>query len=275
MRIHRRVITKRLPFFSAVFLLVLSLLSACGAGVTAESNVTGLEASGWLPQLANSPVTRLLAHGCGLKDADIQATAALRGLEDLEIPYNHEVTDLTPLLGSETLERLYISADMRGALKGIQADAHFEIVMDESDFALLSLDELDILSAEELAKVKSFSLVGDQLLAEGREHFENNWGYGLHAYDIVDNQTGKRRSSKRGLFSNLDRLLKLTGLERLELAGQPLETLDGIEKLTKLREAGFSGARFTDASALFELAGLERISFDLTPVASLVGLENL
>ena len=275
MRINRDSFTRRLVFIPAVFLLVFSLLSVCGADVIAESDVTGLEAGRWLPQLTNSTVIRLLAHGCGLKDADIQAIAALHGLKDLEIPYNHEVTDLTPLLASETLERLFISADMRGALKNITEGTRFEIVMDESNYGLLSLDELDTLSMEQLAKVKTFSLVGDQLLAEGREHFENNWGHGLHSYDIVDNQTGKRRSSKKGLFTNLDRLLKLTGLERLELAGQPLETLDGIQNLTKLREASFSGARFTDASALFEIAGLERISFDLTPVASLAGFQNL
>jgi hypothetical protein len=240
-----------------------------------ELQIMGKEASLWLPHISESTVTHLLAHDCRLKDSDIPLLAAIPGLKDLEINNNQEVTDLSPLLASETLERLFISADMRGALKDIGESARFEIVMDESNFELLNLEELDTLPAEQLAKVRSFTLAGEYLLTGGNKHIENRWKNNRNAFYIVDNNTGEAFPAGKGILTDMKRLSGLTGLERLELIGQPLETLEGIQSFTNLRDVNFNGARFKDASPLFELAGVERISFDTTPVTTLEGIQNL
>ena len=235
----------------------------------------GLEASRWLPHIAGKPVGRLLAHSCSVQDSDIALIAALKDLRELEIPYNQAVTDLTPLLACQTLERLYISADMRKALEAISGKAHFEIVMDESNFSLFTLDELDTLPLEQLAKVKTFRLAGDHLISEDKEHYERRWENNQSGIYIVSDLTGEASPAGEGIMANLGKLSKLTGLQRLELTSQPLESLKGIGQLTQLREASFSSCAFTDASALFALTQLERISLNDTPVTTLSGLQNL
>ena len=235
----------------------------------------GLEAPRWLPHIAGKPVSRLLAHSCSIQDSDIALIAALKGLRELEIPYNQAVTDLSPLLACETLERLYISADMRKALEAISGKAHFEIVMDESNFSLFTLDELDSLPLEQLAKVKTFRLAGDHLISEEKEHYEKRWENNQSSLFIVDNFTGEASPAGEGWLTDLKKLSKLTGLERLDLTDQPLDSLRGIEQLTQLREASFAGSAVSDASALFALPQLEHIGLGGAPVTALTGLQNL
>ena len=63
----------------------------------------------------------LSAHGSFMDQALFEALVASHPeLEELQIPYNIEVTDLTPLLGMENLRRVVINREMTEAAASIQ-----------------------------------------------------------------------------------------------------------------------------------------------------------
>lgn len=92
-----------------------------------ELNMGGAAAALWLPHIQGARVEALRAGWTQLADADIETIATLEGLRELQIDGQDKLTDLSPLLSCETLEKLYVSADMQKALDSIADKAGFAI----------------------------------------------------------------------------------------------------------------------------------------------------
>ena len=83
----------------------------------------------WGPALENTQVFELSACGCFHDSESFAAfVAAHPELERLDIPWNGEVTDLTPVLSLEHLQYLKVSENMEDALEAVRAaNPGFEI----------------------------------------------------------------------------------------------------------------------------------------------------
>ena len=84
-------------------------------------DLNGADCEKW-PDLTQLRVLRgLSAHGDGLDQALFEAVVAAHPeLEELQIPYNEEITDLTPLLELRELRRVVINRDMKKAVDSLQ-----------------------------------------------------------------------------------------------------------------------------------------------------------
>ena len=92
-------------------------------------NICDVDAAFWLNALVQSEVKCLNAENCNLTDRQIVTIAALTGLNELSLSWNQNITDLTPLLSSGTLEKLTLSRDMTEALASIEGRTDFEILL--------------------------------------------------------------------------------------------------------------------------------------------------
>ena len=93
----------------------------------ADLNIGGHSAKTWLPYLEGKQVTRLGANHCELTNEQVALLAALPGLKELDVSWNEQITDLSPLLACPTLEKLIINRDNAEALASIQGKAKFAI----------------------------------------------------------------------------------------------------------------------------------------------------
>lgn len=92
-----------------------------------ELSLGGMPAARWLPHIKAKRVEELRAGWTQLSDADIETIAKIEGLRELQIDGQEQLTDLTPLLSCETLEKVYVSAEMEKALDTVRDKAAFEI----------------------------------------------------------------------------------------------------------------------------------------------------
>lgn len=147
------------------------------------------------------------------------------------------------------------------------------------DFVLLSLDELETLPKSILAQLDEFCMAGDILYDSHKYRIEEDWSTNPPALYLRRNDTAEEAPvliEYGTQLTDLTVLKNLTGLRSLDLAMQPLTTLEGIQYLESLehltvRESG----TLTDASAAFTLQTLTGINLKNTSVASVDGVQNL
>ena len=92
-------------------------------------DLNGVDAARW-PDLSQvEALRRLSAHGDNLTQAKLEELLASHPeLAELQIPHNEKITDLTPLLGMENLQRVLISRDMKKAVASLDGqDLPFEL----------------------------------------------------------------------------------------------------------------------------------------------------
>lgn len=90
-------------------------------GAFRRLDLNGSDCAKWPDMTEIREIRALTAHGSFMDQALFKAlVAAHPELEELEIPYNIEVTDLTPLLGMENLRRVVINREMKEAAASIQ-----------------------------------------------------------------------------------------------------------------------------------------------------------
>ena len=81
-----------------------------------------LDAKLWVPALENTEVIELAAANCFHDNESFAAfVQAHPELERLDIPMNGDLTDLSPVLALENLQRLKVSSDMEAALEAVRA----------------------------------------------------------------------------------------------------------------------------------------------------------
>lgn len=152
--------------------------------------------------------------------------------------------------------------------------------MDNMEFSLLSLDELETLPKALLRRVSCVCIMGDQVVDRDRVDIWEDWGHrdenGNPTLLLHDRETDETTPFAPGVITELEDLSALTGLRRLYLYGQPLENLNGIQIFDALEEFSAQGCTMlTDASALFALPSLRGVDLKFTAVDSIQGVQNL
>jgi len=93
----------------------------------AQLSMDGHDAALWLPYLAGRTVNILDANHCNLRNDQIAAIAAIPQLRELQVCWNEQITDLSPLLACPTLEKVVVNSYSTEALASIEGKAHFTI----------------------------------------------------------------------------------------------------------------------------------------------------
>ena len=143
------------------------------------------------------------------------------------------------------------------------------------EFRLESLEELKSLPETLLKYVTEFSLIGDTLITEGQD-WETDWTGEAVRYVINNGDTGVSTQAGKGIMMDLSLIDKLTGLRKLELVGQPLESLEGIQKFQDLQKLDIRDCTsITDISPAFGIRNLECLNVRDTSIESIQGIQNL
>ena len=151
--------------------------------------------------------------------------------------------------------------------------------MDNMEFSLLSLDELETLPKALLKRVERVCIVGDQVVDRDQYEIYEDWEHkngSVPTLYLRERNTDELTPVVDGTVKDLSLFSELSGLKELELWAQPLETLDGIQNLSQLEDftAQFCPA-LRDASALFSLQGLHGVCLEGSQISSIQGIQNL
>ncbi len=151
---------------------------------------------------------------------------------------------------------------------------------DESEITLLSLDELNTLPKALLRRVHSLCVAGDRVVDTERYELRDDWdhllGRDIPGILLVDRESGEEIRVPNGKITDLGVFSDLTGLERLRVYAQPLQSLDSVQSLEALKELTVENCpKLTDASAAFAMQELEELSLAKTKISSIQGVQNL
>ena len=152
--------------------------------------------------------------------------------------------------------------------------------MDNMNFALLSMDELDTLPPALLRRVNRLCLAGDQIVDTERFEVWDDWEHrdaqGHPSAILHNRETGEETPVNPGSVTDLSRFSGLTGLRELKIFAQPLASLDGVQTFSDLEWLEVSYCyELEDASAAFALQGLRSLMLRHSPVSSIQGVQNL
>lgn len=152
--------------------------------------------------------------------------------------------------------------------------------LDNSEISLLSLDELETLPKALLRRVSSLAIVGDMLVDLSKMYVTEYPGEngGPLRLMVIDRETQERTiiDPSGGVITDLSQLQELTGLQELQLWGQPLESLEGIHNFSGLMRLTVEHCpNLTDASHAFTMQSLQMLSLRRCPVESIQGVQNL
>ena len=152
--------------------------------------------------------------------------------------------------------------------------------LDNGEISLLSMEELETLPKALLRRVTSLAIVGDMLVDLNKVQISEYPGEkgGPKRLVVIDRQTREKTvvDPSGGIITDLFQLQDLTGLQELQLWGQPLENLDGIYNFPELRELTVVNCpNLTDVSHAFTMQNLQVLNFRRSPVQSIQGVQNL
>ncbi len=154
--------------------------------------------------------------------------------------------------------------------------------MNDAEFTLLSLEELETLPPSVLRHVTRVCVAGGQIVDMGEYELNEDWEHrdrnGHPTPVLRSRETGEeiRLDVKDGVVTDLSIFAELTGLRELYLVAQPIQSLDGIQGLSSLEtfQADHCTA-LSDASALFTLQELREVGLKDSAVTSIQGIQNL
>lgn len=244
-----------------------------------------------LSKLKNIPnVKKVEMPGVGI--SDIHALSELKKLESLDVSRNN-VSEFLPLSKLENLSQLYIGNTFRGKL--------------DSFPTLLSLKYLDISqnditvsnAAEILNQIKScvnistlsvsnntlsnlYALVNEgssSIIFPNLEsiYLQNNSLYGVAGVGVY--QKLKEIYLANNSIKDIEPAFKLTNLEVLSIEYNPVQKIDGIEQLKKLRYINLSGCGirtgFSSLVALSKLTDLNVAGNNISNIKPFVGIKSL
>ncbi len=149
--------------------------------------------------------------------------------------------------------------------------------MDQMQVRLQSFEELETLPPSLLRHVTSVTVAGGRIIDPERYDVWTDWsGRGGPKLMITDRETGEQSELEKGTLTDLGVFSELTGLRELDLYGQPLKDLDGIQVFSELETFDTEQCtELSDASALFTLQGLKYIFLNDTKIDSIQGVQNL
>ena len=150
--------------------------------------------------------------------------------------------------------------------------------MDDFDFTLLSLDELETLPKAILRRVGRVCLVGDTVVDVSDGDVWQNWdrgGYTLTFHSWSDDSETPIKHGA-GVLNDFTLFEDLSGLSEMWLYEQPLKSLDGIQNFPELTGLRLCFCRdLTDASAAFACQNLRWLGVENCPITSIQGVQNL
>ena len=152
--------------------------------------------------------------------------------------------------------------------------------MDDMDFSLLSLDELETLPPALLRRIDRVCIAGDQVVDPDVYEVWDDWEH-TDAHDkpgavLHNRQTDEETRVKQGSITDLNMFSELTGLRDLRLFAQPITSLDGIQNLSNLQQVTVAYcSNLKDASPIFALQDLWEVNLRATSVESIQGVQNL
>ncbi len=198
---------------------------------------------------------------------------ALKSLEPLRRFHGHDVS-VPPQLAEQAAD--LVKAGNYFEYNVVYPEGGWEL--DNEEFSLLSLDELETMPPALLRRVNALGLVGDTLYDAGSGDIWQNWDNGkatLTYHSWIDNSETPLEYGP-GIVKDFDRFRELTGLRRMDLYEQPLKSLDGIQDFPELESFRASFCHdLTDASAVFACQQLRSLNLDNTSVSSIQGIQNL
>ena len=236
--------------------------------VYAQPELTSLEGIQTLGDLKDLDVRQCPAL------ADASAAFTIQSLEELRFQYTG-VASLQGIQNLFALRRLDVNgspvADL-SPLSGCQAleDVNFYLPM-------MTFEELKAQPEVVRRYIRSLTVAGKYVYDGGPWWFEEDWVTDPPQLYLHSNETDERLPLLEGAFMDVGELAELLpGLERLNLYGQDMTTLDGMENFPKLRQLNIEECRkITDFSALWRSPTLEDISLRNEPIDSIEGIEQM
>ena len=201
------------------------------------------------------------------------------GIREIRIGSCPRLTDWSALEGTD-LQKIVICGDLvflPESLQGIaeRTDGQDEWWQDAGGFSVSSMEELKAMPPEVKKLISGLQIIGDEVYDPDRYEPRDWWDDERHeqVVFVFDRETGEQTEVPRGTMTDLSILEGMEGLEWLQIRGQALESLAGIENCTRLREAWITCcSNLTDASALYSLPEIESIDLSQTGVASIEGI---
>ena len=163
------------------------------------------------------------------------------------------VADLSPLSGCQALE-----------------DVNFYLPM-------MTFEELKAQPEVVRRYIRSLTVAGKYVYDGGPWWFEEDWVTDPPQLYLHSNETDERLPLLEGAFMDVGELAELLpGLERLNLYGQDMTTLDGVEDFPQLWSITIEECRkIADFTALWRSPSLGDISLRNEPIESIEGIEQM
>ncbi|MDO4989491.1 MAG: hypothetical protein Q4E45_03200 [Eubacteriales bacterium] len=222
---------------------------------------------------------------------DLSCLDALDGsyksYQSFSLPGMEQIRDLSPIARViDKSGRLEVPPQLEEQARDLQQQGRimwYDVVypeggweLDKSELSLLSLDELDTLPPALLRRITTVAVAGDTVYDPNVYDVWNRWEGGEMRFYLAERGSGEETRVNMGSIRDLDAFSKLTGLRRLILVCQPIESLDGVQNMESLAELGLRNCpKLTDVSPVFAAQNLERLWLDYTPVSSVQGVQNL
>ena len=236
--------------------------------VYAQPELTSLEGIQALGDLKDLDVRQCPAL------ADASAAFTIQSLEELRFQYTG-VASLQGIQNLFALRRLDVNgspvADL-SPLSGCQAleDVNFYLPM-------MTFEELKAQPEVVRRYIRSLTVAGKYVYDGGPWWFEEDWVTNPPQLYLHSNETDERLPLLEGAFMDVGELAELLpGLERLNLYGQDMTTLDGVEDFPQLWSITIEECRkIADFTALWRSPSLGDISLRNEPIESIEGIEQM
>ena len=206
--------------------------------------------------------------------ADASAAFTIQSLEELRFQYTG-VASLQGIQNLYALRRLDVNGSPVTDLSPLAACSALEDVAFQ--LPMMTFKELKAQPEAMRRYIKSLSLAGEYVYAGGPWWFEEDWVTDPPKLYLHSNETDERLPLLAGAVTDMGELAALLpNLEQLDLYGQDLTTLDGVEDFPQLRRITIEECRkITDFSALWRTASLEDVNLRNEPIDSIAGIEQL
>ena len=229
------------------------------------TSLEGIQAMGGLTSLEVNQAPSL---------ADASAAFTVQSLEELSLRFT-ATTSLQGVQNLYALRRLHVNDSPVADLSPLTACPALEDV--NFFLPMMTFEELKAQPEIVRRNIRSLSVAGEYVYDGGSWWFETDWATDPPALYLHNDDTDERLPLVAGAVTDIGELTSLLpGLEQLNLFGQDLTTLDGMENFPRLRQLTIEECRrITDFSALWRTASLEDISLRNEPVESIEGIERL
>ena len=239
-----------------------------GLTVYAQPELTSLEGIEALSDLKRLNVIQAPAL------TDASAAFTVQSLEEMRFWFT-DVRSIQGIQNLYALRRLDLNdnpvADLSPlAACGALEDVNFQLPM-------MTFEELKTQPEAVRRYIKSLSIAGEYVYAGGPWWFEEDWVTDPPKLYLHSNETDERLPLLAGAVTDMGELAALLpNLEQLDLYGQDLSTLDGVENFPQLQRITIEECRkITDFSALWRSSSLGDISLRNEPIDSIAGIEQL